>query len=66
MSYVAYAVWPDGIQRFLWRGRLVDDARKATQHPHPSSAQRAADAYRAKHPRCIVGFIDPNAEGSAE
>ena len=63
MSYVAYAVWPDGNQRFLFRGRMVHYSKDATQHPHPSNAQRAADAYKAKHPRSITGYCDPNAEG---
>lgn len=62
MSYVAYVVEPDCIQRFLYRGRLVDDFQNATQHPHPSNAQRAADSYRAKHPRSIVGYMDLNAD----
>jgi hypothetical protein len=64
MSYVARVVWPDGVARFLFRGRLMDDSSNATQHPHPSNAQRAVDRYKAKNPRCIADVIDPNADGA--
>ncbi len=60
--YVARIVTLDGIARFLRRGRLMSYSDQATQHPHPSSAQRAVDAYLAKYPRNIGDVIDPKAE----
>lgn len=51
--YIARIVTLDGVARFLCRGRLMSYADQATKHPHPSNAQRAVDAFLAKHPRNI-------------
>lgn len=60
--YVARIVTLDGVARFLKRGRLVSYSDQATQHPHPSNAQRAVDSYLSKHPRNIGDVIDPKRE----
>jgi hypothetical protein len=66
MSYVARVVIPTGTAWFLWRGKHMANPREATQHQHPSAAQRAANRYRAKHPRCIADWMDMNADGASE
>lgn len=57
--YVTRIVLLDGVERFLVRGRLTDNADAATHYPHPSNACRAAEAFKRAHPgRLYTDVID--------
>jgi hypothetical protein len=46
--YVVRIIGPAGLETFLARGREVSYQHQATHYPHPSNAEQAATAYRAK------------------
>ena len=46
--YVVRIIGPAGMETFLARGREVGREEHASRYPHPSNAEQAASAYRAK------------------
>lgn len=60
--YVAMIVQPDGVARYLVRGRLTDCQRIATHYPHPSNARQAIKSYVRRHTfhDVFTGVIDTN------
>jgi len=58
--YVAWIVQPDGVRRYLVKGRLAGDLDNATHHSHPSGARRALKDFARRHPflNYVAGIND--------